>query len=178
MSELRPIAAVPDPGYPEWEFREPPETRVGRRAVATATVTLALCFGGCGSSGDDEATDSDRVQEVVTVESGPADAAKVAPEPRMAGRPVDVGRTMDGSTLGLPLALGLSAEERAPLAPRAGSPATPPVSTPSQPVLLAMADKPKDDEHIQDNDVIRPKKMRPRKVRMSGCSRMSSLRRR
>jgi hypothetical protein len=43
-----------------------------------------------------------------------------------------------------------------------------------------MLDKPKEDEHIQDNDVVRPKKLRPkrRKVRMSGCSGMTSRRRR
>jgi hypothetical protein len=180
MMDLRPVAVVPDPGYPGWEPLEPVTASMGRRAVATASVTLALCFGGCGVEGGNERSTHDATQLVVPRESDPPDASKTLPEPRMAGTGTDVGRTMDGSTMGLPLALGLSAEERAPrrfdgvgLPP--SSPAT---STPSSPVLLALSDKPKEDDHIQENDVVQPIRPKVRKFRMSGCSRMAGRGRR
>lgn len=184
MIELKPIQSVPDPDYPEWDLSEPPALGLGRRAAATATVTLALCFGGCGSEGEGESSGQDASTQVVTVESGPQSSAKALPpsEVRSAGSQVDLGRTMDGTTLGMPLALGLSPGERAPRQPTSHSSKAPraPLTAGSQPVLIALADKPKEDEHIQDNDVVRPKKLRPkiRKIRMSGCSRMTDRRRR
>lgn len=184
MIELKPIRKAPDPRYPDWDLSDPPTLGVGRRAAATATVTLALCFSGGCSGSDEESSGQDASTQIVTVESGPQASAKAFPLPevRSAGSQVDLGQTMDGTTLGMPLALGLSPEERAPRQQTSHSAKAPvpPFSAGSQPVLLALADKPKEDEHIQDNDVVRPKKLRPknRKVRMSGCSRMTNRRRR
>lgn len=164
VDQLSPLSEAPEPGYPAWgSFEMPHRGGALRKAAAATTVSLALCFGACGS---DQPASGTPVETVATDEP-----------PRAAEPPahVDPDPTM-GTRLGMPLALALEPGERSPgsstpVHSGAGGGGTKigAASGVRTPVINLT---PLDATVADVTEPVAKPRPRPRPVRMSGCSGM------
>lgn len=121
---LKPVSRPPEPEYPTvHSFRVSlPSVRT---ALAGAGLAVALWAGGCGGCSE--------TAELEAVDAGVTDEAAVAavePTPESSPPP---NQMMDGTTSGMPLALGLDQDERDVPAPPPEPVATPTSPTPQTP---------------------------------------------